>query len=514
VTRSAALNHNNSNLTAILLVLTVTLAGVIETLDLTVTNIALPHLMAQFNVRIHLVTWVTTAYITSSAVITLLVGKLIDRLGQKRLLLVSTLGFCICSLMCGLSTSFATLVLFRTLQGIFGASLAPVGQYIILGSFDKKTVAPMACWAGGILLALIFGPVIGAYVISILSWRWIFFINLPIGVLVILLTYLNIEESNKLRSQIDVVGFALMTIAVVGFEIVLSEGPSLYWLHSRLIAYLSLIVIGAGILFVLQSLNKKEQAIINLQMLADRKFINATLVGLIYFAAYISIGVVLPVLEQKFLGYSVLLNGLLAIPSGITCVIGIAVSAIMLKSFDARYAMATGVAITAAGAYLLSKATLNTPPSFIILTYLIRGFGLGATLVSIATVAPMNVTKKQRGQAVGLFNFARNIGGSIGICFSTASVNWLSQRAWHHMTHHITPFKPGLHFWLAHQNVAYGLARANSTVLTFFASEVGRRSFVSALQTILFWSVLATLSCLVFTFLVGKASIKKADNSL
>ncbi|MCX7125690.1 MAG: MFS transporter, partial [Gammaproteobacteria bacterium] len=247
-----------------LIITAVMLAAMLESLDMTVTSVALPNLMGVFDVSSNSISWVITAYVTATAIVMPIVGLLVSRVGRKRLLLISTLGFALFSFSCGMVDHFDQMIFFRTLQGLFSAALIPLAQSIVINTFPKEQCnKALAIWSSGIVIACVLGPTVGGCILQTLGWRWIFFLNIPICFLVLVLTCFYISESEREHAKIDWLGFISLIIFAGLLQLLIDRGTKLDWFASRLITYGIIIMIISAVFFIFRGIKLKDKSVID-----------------------------------------------------------------------------------------------------------------------------------------------------------------------------------------------------------------------------------------------------------
>lgn len=427
---------------------TVMLVTIIEVLDMTIVNVALPPMMGSLNASVDEITWVLTAYIVSSAVLMPLTGYLTDRLGQKKLLIINIVGFLISSIFCGLAQHLGEMVFFRITQGIFGASLVPLSQLILRQIYSEKEFAKaMAIWGIGIMTAPVLGPTIGGYITEHLSWRWVFYINVPVCILALSLAFSFIEESPKRQRSIDWTGLVLMVLAIAALQVGLDRGNALDWFSSDLITSLFFISIVSGIIFIVRGLTTTNN-IINLHLFKDKIFALSTLLISFFIAVIMGVIALQPILLEQLLGYPTELTGLAMAPRGIASAVAMGMAANLLQRFSAKSILMFGLGISAIGTYEMVHYSLNSPLSIFLWTGAIQGFGMGLFFVPLSTYAFTTLAKKDLAEASGLFGFGRSLGSSIGISTLTTVLSRQTQVNWQQLGEHLTLNNANLVLWL------------------------------------------------------------------
>lgn len=433
----------------ILITVAVMLAAIIEVLDMTIVNVSLPQMMGSLSATSDQISWVLTSYIVSAGIFMPLTGFFVIRLGRKRLLLACIAGFLISSVLCGLAVNLFQMVLFRTLQGIFGAALVPLSQFIMQDTFPPEEQGKaMAIWGMGIMAAPVLGPTLGGYITEFLQWRWVFFINIPVCIIAFLLTSRVIAETPIRNDRIDWLGMGLLFVSIGCLQLFLDRGNSEDWFESPVITTLVIIFIITFIGLLIRCV-KVAYPIVHLRLFRDRNFALATLLSLAFGVSIFSVLSLQSLMLEHIMSYNALTTGVLMAPRGIASFFGMGLVANLVNRFDARKIAGAGFSIIALGVYLMTYFSLETSQSLIIWTSAIQGFGMGIFFVALSTIAFNTLQHTDIAEASGLFSFARNLGTSIGISiFSTLLVRE-TQINWNRLSGHINPYNPNFHHFAA-----------------------------------------------------------------
>jgi DHA2 family multidrug resistance protein len=389
-----------------------------EVLDTTVVNVSLPHIAGSLSSSTDEATWTLTSYLVANAIILPMTGWLAGRFGRKRLLLLAVSGFTTASFFCGLAPSLGFLIFFRIIQGACGGGLQPLSQAVLLESFPaEKRGQAMAFWALGIVVAPMLGPVIGGWLTDNYSWRWVFYINIPIGVLAILLTQAFIFDPPYLRRErtgIDYWGIGLLVVGMGSLQVMLDKGQEEDWFGSHLIVTLAVLtVIGLGGL-ILREL-RAQHPIIDLSIFRFRSYaIGTFLMTTVGFVLYGST-VLYPLMMQELLGYTATHAGVTNFPRGMASFLFMPVVGFLTGKIDARKLLAAGLLLTAAAMFKVSFFSLNVGFWDFAWPLVLQGAGLGLIFVPLTTVSNDEVPKERMGNATSIFNLMRNIGASVGI---------------------------------------------------------------------------------------------------
>jgi MFS transporter, DHA2 family, multidrug resistance protein len=404
-----------------------------EVLDTTVVNVSLPHIAGNLSASTDEATWTLTSYLVANAIILPMTGWLAGRFGRKRLLLLAVTGFTIASFFCGLAPSLPILIIFRVIQGACGGGLQPLSQAILLESFPpQKRGQAMAFWALGIVVAPMLGPVLGGWLTDNYSWRWVFYINVPIGVLAILLTQAFVWDPPYLRRErtgIDYWGIGLLTVGMGCLQVMLDKGQEEDWFSSHFIVVLAVLaVLGLGGLIIREL--KATHPVIDLSVFKYRSYAVGTfLMTIVGFVLYGST-VLLPLLMQELLGYTATHAGVTNLPRGMASFLFMPVVGILVGKVDSRKLLAVGLIATAWAMFALSFFSLDVGFWNFWWPLMLQGAGLGLIFVPLTTVTNDPVPRERMGNATSIFNLMRNVGASIGI----SSVETLQFR---HMQAHI-----------------------------------------------------------------------------
>jgi DHA2 family multidrug resistance protein len=483
------------------LVIAVVLTAVLEVLDITIVNVALPHMLGAFGATSDQITWVLTSYIVAAAVVMPLTGYLSKWLGRRRLLLTAIIGFIVSSALCGLAWNLESMVLFRLAQGVFGAPLVPLSQAILLDVFPRNRAGQaLAIFGLGIMVAPVIGPALGGYLTETYSWRTVFYINVPIGLFALLMSIGYLPHRAIKDIKTDWVGMGLLVLAVGALQFVLDQGQMRDWFNSRLIVVGAIVAIFTTVAFFLRGWNKPDN-IIDLSLLRDRNFVAGTLAITAYGISLFGWMALMPLFSQRLLGYSPAVAGTLFIPRAIVSAITLAITgSILIKMFDARYLVAAGLVMTAVGTLLMSHFTLYVDFWGIATPGIWSGIGSGLFFVPLTAVAFASISKGQLDEASGVYALMRGIGGSAGI----AIVSWLFVRQTHihfsELTAHITPYNRDLAPYLSQ----HGLNPYSPESGPLIAHEISRQAQMLAFNDMFWFIGLVTLAIIPLVFLMKK----------
>jgi len=418
-------------------------ATIMQLLDTTIVNVALPHMQGSLSAAPDQISWVLTSYLVSSAIFMPLTGYLTDKLGRKNYLLICIGGFVLASALCGAATSLFEIVLFRLLQGAFGAGLVPLSQAILTDTFPKEEQGKaMAIWGMGIMLGPILGPTLGGYLLDIADWRWLFYINIPLGILSFLLAWYVVPDTAKKERGMDWIGLILISTAIGATQYFLDRGNRVDWFDAREIQVAVFLAVGGMIGFLLYQLRAKENIVFNLAIFKDRNFtLCSILLGIMVLGMYGTM-VIQPLMMENLLNYSTLTTGLVMAPRGISSMFGMLLVGWLIKYVDPRHLVITGVIFAVAGTAVGMYYNTQMSMEWIVWSLLLQGFGIGLVFVPLSVVAFSTLPEQLRTEGTGLYSLLRTMGGSIGISISITLFTRYSQQAWNQLGGFIQPFSP------------------------------------------------------------------------
>lgn len=424
----------------------VMLATFMEVLDTSVANVSLPHIAGNLSATTDESTWVLTSYLISNAIILPATNWLGHFFGRKRFLIVCIGIFTLSSALCGAATSLEMLLVARVLQGAGGGALQPIAQAVLLESFpQERRGSAMAVYGMGIVVAPIIGPTLGGWITDNYSWRWIFYINVPIGILAVFMASTFLEDPPYIRSQrpgrIDYIGFGLMALGLAALQIVLDKGQEDDWLSSPFITKAIIIAVVGLVAFVIWELRTKEP-IVNLRVLGNRNFaVGVVLITAMGVVLYGTIAL-LPLFLQTLMGYPALQSGLAVSPRGIGAVVSMIVVGRLVGKIDGRFLVMFGFIVVGISSYMLGDINLQISISSIVWPQIIAGLAMGFVFVPLTVMTTGTLSNEQIGNATGIFNLMRNVGGSFGIAAVTTMLARGAQVHQAAMVSHLTPYDP------------------------------------------------------------------------
>ena len=446
----------------------VMLATIMQAIDTTIANVALPYMQGTLSATQDQANWVLTSYIVAAAIMTPPTGWLAARFGRKRLFLIQVAGFTAASILCGMAQNLDQIVMFRLLQGVCGAALVPLSQAVLLDTWPReKHGSAMALWGVGVMVGPILGPTLGGWLTESYSWRWVFYVNLPVGILTFmgLLTFLR--ESERRSAPFDWFGFAALSVAIGALQLMLDRGEQLNWFGSTEIIVEAIVAGTAFYLFLVHTFTS-DRPFVNPHLLTDRNFsaglVFIFLVGIILLA---TLALLTPYLQGP-MGYPVLTAGMVLAPRGMGTMIMMFVVGRLIGRLDARLIIGTGLLVTAASLYEMSLFTPDVSSWAIVRTGFTQGLGFGLIFVPLSTITFATLPPEWRTEATGLFSLMRNLGSSIGISIVISRLASGTQLNHAEIAATVDPFNAALyeptvaHYWNAW--TAAGQVSLNSVV--------------------------------------------------
>jgi DHA2 family multidrug resistance protein len=423
--------------------LSVVFATFMEVLDTTVVNVSLPHIAGSMSSTIEEGTWTLTSYLVANAIILPMTGWLARQFGRKRLLLMAIVGFTTASFMCGLAPNLASLIIFRVIQGASGGAMQPLSQAIMLEAFPpEERGKAMAFWALCIVTAPILGPVIGGWLTDSYSWRWIFYINIPVGIVSFIMAKIFVFDPPYLKGKppsIDYWGIGMLVVGMASLQIMLDKGQQEDWFTSDFITILGGIAVLLLSAFVIYELYAKNP-IIDLHVFRDRTYtIGVFIITAVGFVLYGSL-VLLPIILQTLLGYPSLQAGIALAPRGIGSMLFMPVVGFVMGRIEARRLLAAGIVICALTLFWFGILNLNAGYWDFFWPQILQGVSMSLLFVPMTTITMDAIPRREMGNATSLFNLMRNIGGSIGIATAATMLERNRQRYTNILGVHVTPY--------------------------------------------------------------------------
>jgi len=481
-THETYLNQNTHRKS--LIIITIMLVAILEVLDSTIVNVALPNMMPSLSANQDQITWVLTSYIVAAAMMLPLTGFLSHRLGIKKLLLIDIAGFMLSSFLCGTANHLNMMVFYRLLQGGFGAALIPLSQSILRDSFrPEEQGKAMSIWGLGIMAAPVFGPTIGGYIVSHSSWRWIFYLNAPICFLALLMTIAVIPKSQTSKAKTDYLGIILMFAGIGCLQLFLDQGNSNDWFSSNMILLLSVISAFCLILFIIRSVGH-QTPVITLSIFKDHNFSICTVLLAIFCGCLFGFVTLQPIMLENLFGYTPLIAGETMISIGLASATSMIFSAPLISRVDIKFLLTFSLLFSAAGIYYFSTLDLNAAQFHFIVGDLLFGFGMGFFMVPLTTYSLATLPQKDITEGAGLYSYGRMLGTSIGVSLLSTLVSRETQANWLQLGAHVNPFNNNLRLWLAHQHLSIHSPQAIAELQTQVAAQASMIAFIDAYRLI------------------------------
>ncbi|MGF6724185.1 DHA2 family multidrug resistance protein [Paraburkholderia sp. GAS41] len=448
-----------------MITVSIMLATLMQTLDSTIANVALPHMQGTLSASQDEITWVLTSYIVAAAIATPLTGWLSDRVSVKRLLAFSIAGFTIASALCGLSETLTQIVASRLLQGIFGASLVPLSQSILLDINPReKQGQAMAVWGMGVMVGPILGPTLGGWLTDSYNWRWVFFINLPIGAFALfgVLTFLP-SKAPRHDVKFDAFGFATLALAIGALQAMLDRGEQLDWFGSNEIVIEALLASISFAFFLAHTATVGKLSFFKYELLKDPNFATGTFFIFVIGAVMYATRALLPPMLQTLMNYPVATTGLVTAPSGAGTMIAMLCAGRLLKHIDARLMLLAGFLISAFALWQMMNYTIVLSASDIVWPGVIQGFGLGLVFVPLSALTFSTLSPALRADGTATYSLMRNIGSSIGISIVQTLMTRGTQVAHADLAANVNIFNPLMQPMLEHGS-RYDIAVMNASI--------------------------------------------------
>ena len=397
------------------------LATVMNSLDTTIANVALPHMAGSVSASQDQITWVLTAYIVAAAIMTPLTGWLANRLGRKLVFLVSIAGFTVASMLCGVANSLSEIVVFRLLQGVCGAALIPLSQAVVLDIYPPAQVGQvMAIWGAGAILGPIFGPLLGGYLTDNFSWRWVFFINLPIGILAFTAVWIFMSRDKGATSRpFDFLGFGALVVFIASLQMMLDRGPTVDWFSSSEIWVEGFLAVLGLYVFLVQTLTARHP-FFDRALALDRNFVACNIFGFFIGIFLFSTMALLPPVTQGTMGYSVFEAGVVMMPRGIGSFLAMFIVGRLVGRVDTRLILMAGLGLCSLALLQMSHFSLTMDSRPFVVSGVIQGLGIGLLFVPLSVTAFATLSPAMRSEGTAVYTLIRNMGSSVGISMMQA----------------------------------------------------------------------------------------------
>jgi len=502
-----------------LIAISVMLGTFMVVLDSSVANVALPHMAGSFSASANESLWILTSYLIATGIILPSTAWFSNIFGRKNFFIICLIIFTASSAACGAATSLGMMIFARIIQGLGGGALMPISQSVLLESFPKeKRGMAMALFGLGVIFAPIIGPTLGGWITDNYSWHWIFYINIPIGVLAVILSNMFVEDPPYARKKgiqkIDYIGFCTLIIWLVSLQLVLDNGQKLDWFDSSWVCWTSLVSVTSMIFFIAWELHFKE-SIIDLNVFKDRNFSLGTVLNTCFSAILYSTLAILPLFLQNLLGYSAYYSGMAITPRGIGCFFSILLAGYLSNKMDARILIAFGFAFLGLGCLILGDLNLQMSMNNIIWPNVISGAAMGFIFIPITIVSFGTLKNEQLANATGLQNLMKNIGGGIGVSIVGTLLSRFAQVHQANMVSHLNPYNPvfqhkvstATHFLSTYMNPVVATHKANYLMYGSLLKQAYLWSFIDNFR-------LYGIICLILTptaFILKKVKPHKSS---
>ncbi len=420
-------------------------ATIMQALDTTIANVALPYMQGSLSASLDQINWVLTSYIVAAAIMTAPIGWLADRFGRKKLFVTCVAGFTAASLLCALAQNIEQMVLFRLLQGMAGAALVPLSQSVLLDAYTvEERGSAMAIWGVGVMLGPIMGPTLGAWLTDNYSWHWVFLINLPIGVFTVIGMLLFMDETKRHEHlRFDWFGFIALAIGIGSLQLMLDRGEQVGWFGASEI-WIEMIVSIVGFYYFFAHSLTTPEPFVNFDMFKDRNFVSGTVfmvvIGVVLFG---TLALFTPFM-QTLLGYPIQTAGFLLGSRGVGTLLTMMVAPRLMRWFETRYLILAGLLLCGGTLYQMTGFSLDTTQQTIVVISIIQGVGLGLLFVPITTAAFLTLPGNLRNGGTSILTLMRNIGSSVGISMVIANLTDKTTYMHERLGAQITPFNDAL----------------------------------------------------------------------
>lgn len=450
-------------------------ASIMQVLDTTILNVALPNMAGELSATPDQISWVLTSYLIAAGIFMTMTGYFADRFGQKTYMMASIFGFALTSALCGLSTNLASIVGFRLLQGVFGAALVPLSQSIMLKAWPLELRGKaMAIWGMGVMAGPILGPTLGGWLTETFNWRWTFFINVPVGVVSLLIASRMVPESERVRRPMDWYGLAMLFLAIGGLQFVLDRGNEEDWFSSHSIQAVSLISLGGFLGLLHHGLTHEGPQLIRLSIFRDRNFATASALLAVFGLGLYGTMLLQPLMMERLMHYTTMQSGLVMAPRGIASMLSMMIAGRLVNRIGSRWIIVTGIILSALGSWGTTWYNLDMGTWWLVWPVMIQGAGLGLIVVPLATVAYATLDPLFTAEAAGLYSLLRTLGSAVGISVASNVFSRHIQSSWQHLVTHVNPYNTELYRFLDHAGLSETPTDPASVLV--LASEVARQA--------------------------------------
>ena len=494
-----------------LITVSIMLATIMQALDTTIANVALPHMQGTLSATSDQISWVLTSYIVAAAIMIPPTGIFAARFGRKKIFVWSVAGFTVASMLCGVAQTLPEMILFRLLQGVFGACLVPLSQSVLLDINPKeKHGSAMAVWGMGVMLGPILGPTLGGWLTEYYNWRWVFFINVPIGIVAFLGMSAFMPETTLDNSRkFDWFGFACLSIAIGAMQLTLDRGETQDWFSSGEIIIEALVAGLALYLFLAHLLTALKHPFLDPAMFRDRNYsfclVFIFIIGIILLATM----ALLPPYLQGLMGYPVITTGFVLAPRGVGTMVAMMLVGRLTGKVDARALILFGLGVTAYTLWETSQFNLEIPVSLIVKIGTLQGFGMGFVFVPLSALAYATLEPRYRNDATAIFSLMRNIGSSIGIAVMIALATRNGQINHAELGAHVSAFDPVV--GLAFQGLQMATGTDDTGAAAIINNEVNRQAMAISYLDDFYLMMFVVLASMPLVLLMKTPKRMKAD---
>jgi len=474
-----------------LITISVMAATVMQVLDTTIVNVALPNMQGTFSATPDQISWVLTSYLVASAIFMPLTGFFSDILGRKHYLALSIFGFTLTSAFCGLALDLEQIVLFRLMQGIFGAALVPLSQAILIDTYPPEDRGKaMAIWGVGVMVGPILGPTLGGYLTEVLSWRWTFYINVPVGILSLFMAWQVVPQTAKKERNLNWLSLILMATAIGATQYALDRGNQADWFEATSIKIAFFLALSGLIGYLFLSIYQKNiKPIFEVDLFKDRNFVTSSLMmsamGLGLFGSM----VIQSLMLEGLFDYPTFTTGLTMAPRGIASMFSMLFVGKLANKVRPQWFIGIGLCCNAIATYFGTWYNLDMSMFWVVIPSIIQGFGIGLVMIPLSTVALATLPPRLIAEGAGFFSLMRTFGFSLGISIVTTILTRHTQVAWDHLNGFLNPFNSALHAYLK----PLGLKASDPKAALILAGELGNQAQMLAIVDIyifITWSFL------------------------
>lgn len=494
-----------------MITISIMLATIIQAVDGTIANVALPHMRGNLSASQDQITWVLTSFIVASAITMPLTGWLCDRLGRKNVFLASIAGFTAASVLCGMAGSLTEIVFARFMQGIFGAALVPLSQAVLLDINPReKHGSAMAVWGMGVMIGPILGPALGGWLTEAYNWRWVFFINVPVGAMAFYgaWRYLPRTPADR-RMQFDMFGFVTLSLAIGALQLLLDRGEQNDWFASRE-TWIEAILLTIGLVYFVAhtALKPAGQSFFDYRLLMNSNYVTGlvviAIVGMVLFATR----ALIPSMLQGLMGFPAGTAGLVTAPSGLGTMVAMLVVGRLVGRVDVRYLLAAGFGATTLSLWQMSRYTLVLSQSDIVWVGVLQGIGLGLIFVPLSVAAFSTLSPGMRAEGAAIYSLVRNLGSSVGIALVQTLLTRNTQIAHASLAEHVNIANAALQ--TPPVNAIYGTSGTGAVLLN---AEIARQASMLAYINDFWMMCLMTLAIIPLLFFIRPARSRGANHA-